>query len=68
VDTQELLQSLDAQGRRLAAGGTAPDDLAKGIGLTLLALEKLLKSGPFSETDNAASPKPESFKAKSSRW
>ena len=67
MDEHELLQTLEAQGRRLIAGGTGPDDLAKAVGLGLLALEKLLKSGGSGE-DASAPVKPEAFKAKSSRW
>jgi hypothetical protein len=69
MDTSELLQSINAQGHKLMAGNAMPDDMARGLGLALLALEELLKptaaKEPLSAAPETAAP---AFKAKSSRW
>jgi hypothetical protein len=68
VETSELLQALDSRGHLLLAGSACPDELAKDLGLALLALAQLLTSVSAAETAGAGQPAAATFKAKSNRW
>ena len=68
MNRTELSQSLAAQGNSLMAGNATGDELAKGLGLALLALEELLKPISANEPLSAAPGAAATFKAKSNRW
>lgn len=65
MDRLELIDNLNSCGRRLNTESVAPEELAKGIGLALLALAELMRGTP---AEDASNPAPESFKAKANRW
>ena len=65
MDRLELIDNLNSYGRRLNTESVAPEELAKGVGLALLALAELMRGTP---AEDALNPAPESFKAKASRW
>ncbi len=67
MNTTELLEDLDSSGHHLMAKGRSDDELAKGLGLALLALSQLIKSSPGSDTPVTAALSG-TFKAKSNRW
>jgi hypothetical protein len=68
METSELLQSLKSQGQRLIGESARPDDLAKGMGLALLALEELLRPDGSSEAADTVQTAAGTFKAKANRW
>jgi len=65
MDRIELIDKLNSYGRRLNTESVLPEELAKGVGLALLALAELMRGTP---AEDASNPAPKSFKAKANRW
>ena len=68
VDASDLLETLKLHGERLTRSEPNSADIAKGLGLALLALEQLLRSGQAGSAAPAAGKPADGFKSKASRW
>ena len=66
MDRTELIDNLNSYGRRLATESIAADEMAKGLGLGLLALSELIREMSSDDPSVASAASP--FKAKSNRW
>jgi hypothetical protein len=67
MDTTELLEQLDSCGNKLSTELANPADIAKGVGLALLALSDLIKVASANATPGMPT-QPTGFNAKASRW